>query len=100
MFCGLCVIFFFKQKTAYDMRISDWSSDVCSSDLGTTRRWVMGRDGVKRWADTNESVEDQRKFRGSGELERAGYIPAGSADEREGVTPNTYTNTTRQAGSA
>src|SRR3546814_7321056 len=29
-----CVIFFFKQKTAYEMRISDWSSDVCSSDLG------------------------------------------------------------------
>src|SRR3546814_8546979 len=29
----LCVIFFFKQKTAYEMRISDWSSDVCSSDL-------------------------------------------------------------------
>src|SRR3546814_5124891 len=30
----LCVfVFFFKQKTAYDMRISDWSSDVCSSDL-------------------------------------------------------------------
>src|SRR3546814_15928465 len=30
---GLCCIFFFKQKTAYEMRISDWSSDVCSSDL-------------------------------------------------------------------
>src|SRR3546814_6674649 len=28
------MIFFFKQKTAYEMRISDWSSDVCSSDLG------------------------------------------------------------------
>src|SRR3546814_7975587 len=27
------LIFFFKQKTAYEMRISDWSSDVCSSDL-------------------------------------------------------------------
>src|SRR3546814_9995045 len=27
------MFFFFKQKTAYDMRISDWSSDVCSSDL-------------------------------------------------------------------
>src|SRR3546814_11005418 len=27
------VLFFFKQKTAYEMRISDWSSDVCSSDL-------------------------------------------------------------------
>src|SRR3546814_2263687 len=30
--CCLC-FFFFKQKTAYEMRISDWSSDVCSSDL-------------------------------------------------------------------
>src|SRR3546814_3757357 len=29
----LLVLFFFKQKTAYEMRISDWSSDVCSSDL-------------------------------------------------------------------
>src|SRR3546814_2337685 len=31
--CELCCFFFFKQKTAYEMRISDWSSDVCSSDL-------------------------------------------------------------------
>src|SRR3546814_20864662 len=29
----LCLVFVFKQKTAYEMRISDWSSDVCSSDL-------------------------------------------------------------------
>src|SRR3546814_9239250 len=29
----VCWFFFFKQKTAYEMRISDWSSDVCSSDL-------------------------------------------------------------------
>src|SRR3546814_9926676 len=29
----VCVFFFLKQKTAYEMRISDWSSDVCSSDL-------------------------------------------------------------------
>src|SRR3546814_2472768 len=29
----LCVFCFFEQKTAYEMRISDWSSDVCSSDL-------------------------------------------------------------------
>src|SRR3546814_4378362 len=44
-FCGCCLVyvyvmfyfffffFFFKQKTSYEMRISDWSSDVCSSDL-------------------------------------------------------------------
>src|SRR3546814_5113693 len=31
-------LFFFKQKTAYEMRISDWSSDVCSSDLNGRRR--------------------------------------------------------------
>src|SRR3546814_6806036 len=31
--CCFCLLFFFKQKTAYEMRISDWSSDVCSSDL-------------------------------------------------------------------
>src|SRR3546814_8227886 len=29
----MCTLLFFKQKTAYEMRISDWSSDVCSSDL-------------------------------------------------------------------
>src|SRR3546814_9803811 len=29
----MVIFFFFKQKTAYEMRISDWSSDVCSSDL-------------------------------------------------------------------
>src|SRR3546814_8373317 len=37
------MFFFFKQKTAYEMRISDWSSDVCSSDLsviaGSLRRY-------------------------------------------------------------
>src|SRR3546814_5027679 len=33
MLVGMCCFCFFKQKTAYEMRISDWSSDVCSSDL-------------------------------------------------------------------
>src|SRR3546814_2907618 len=33
-----CLFFFFKQKTAYEMRISDWSSDVCSSDLWKAER--------------------------------------------------------------
>src|SRR3546814_5430574 len=39
----LCVdlFFFFKQKTAYEMRISDWSSDVCSSDLRVVSRPVV-----------------------------------------------------------
>src|SRR3546814_20174339 len=38
----MLVFFFFKQKTAYEMRISDWSSDVCSSDL----LGVLGDDRV------------------------------------------------------
>src|SRR3546814_8112085 len=39
-----CFVFFFKQKTAYEMRISDWSSDVCSSDLFTIiPRHVLGK---------------------------------------------------------
>src|SRR3546814_3468613 len=44
------MVFFFKQKTAYEMRISDWSSDVCSSDLiaisfppGTTEAQTASR---------------------------------------------------------
>src|SRR3546814_6987987 len=37
--------FFFKQKTAYEMRISDWSSDVCSSDLETEAQRRLRREG-------------------------------------------------------
>src|SRR3546814_20232283 len=50
------VFFFFKQKTAYEMRISDWSSDVCSSDLsdGVFRAVISARDpGVHNWLDTS-----------------------------------------------
>src|SRR3546814_9990241 len=41
VFCVFCV--FFKQKTAYEMRISDWSSDVCSSDLHGSLRFLAHR---------------------------------------------------------
>src|SRR3546814_4712280 len=41
LFCFGC-FFFFKQKTAYEMRISDWSSDVCSSDLKLLLRRAAG----------------------------------------------------------
>src|SRR3546814_7408402 len=44
-------VFFFKQKTAYEMRISDWSSDVCSSDLLTINGVSVGAVA----ADTNSS---------------------------------------------
>src|SRR3546814_4599350 len=40
--------FFFKQKTAYEMRISDWSSDVCSSDLSIEDEIVLQFCGSKK----------------------------------------------------
>src|SRR3546814_6420894 len=40
------IVFFFKQKTAYEMRISDWSSDVCSSDLAGAS-FLVGFDGIR-----------------------------------------------------
>src|SRR3546814_17192797 len=40
---SLAHFFFFKQKTAYEMRISDWSSDVCSSDLHAATECSQGR---------------------------------------------------------
>src|SRR3546814_18125727 len=42
-FYKVVFVFFFKQKTAYEMRISDWSSDVCSSDLGVGTLWRGGK---------------------------------------------------------
>src|SRR3546814_9405470 len=48
------IVFLCKPKTAYEMRISDWSSDVCSSDLTEWARWRLGR--YERWgADQNET---------------------------------------------
>src|SRR3546814_520413 len=59
MFCVVC---FFKQKTAYEMRISDWSSDVCSSDLiGQVARALEA--SMQRAADAvrleREAAEEQ-----------------------------------------
>src|SRR3546814_8709519 len=41
--CVSCLFVFFKQKTAYEMRISDWSSDVCSSDLAQRKAEFVDR---------------------------------------------------------
>src|SRR3546814_5993653 len=54
--CG-DMFFFFKQKTAYEMRISDWSSDVCSSDLRAMDD--CARAGLDRQVARNCAVEDE-----------------------------------------
>src|SRR3546814_3299521 len=88
-----CCVLFFKQKTAYEMRISDWSSDVCSSDLqvesglihglafamgasvpyakGMPTRVILGRMGLPRLDDVGEVTV---------ELIRSTAPPAGLTD--------------------
>src|SRR3546814_3474227 len=55
--------FFYKQKTAYDMRISDWSSDVCSSDLRTAVCAVGVDEAAVLPGPAGEVVEDPRAHR-------------------------------------
>src|SRR3546814_3781371 len=50
IFSVISRLFFFKQRTAYEMRISDWSSDVCSSDLRLARRALEPGETLV-WAD-------------------------------------------------
>src|SRR3546814_2456680 len=57
----LVLVVFFKQKTAYEMRISDWSSDVCSSDLAGSDPLDLVRREIERWrnhfADLDAAAE-------------------------------------------
>src|SRR3546814_2407952 len=104
--CGFVVIFFFKQKTAYEMRISDWSSNVCSSDLLTAlvpitnqliRRASMNVQMMIR-DDLVEGVavkEDQQFLRGVGSataptglrnlIAAGNVIPANAVDRKSVV---------------
>src|SRR3546814_4101430 len=56
MYCVVLIFFFFKQKTAYEMRISDWSSDVCSSDLYQLYQYVVGFE-VHRYLDSMDGAQ-------------------------------------------
>src|SRR3546814_9282241 len=60
-----CIVFFFKQKTAYEMRISDWSSDVCSSDLRSKQvfRQADATDRHRRLASQLFRPRRQRQVR-------------------------------------
>src|SRR3546814_5391022 len=98
------MFFFFKQKTAYEMRISDWSSDVCSSDLlddyradgslsmadWLTYRHRVSRTTARRWVKAANALEDLPLIRArfvAGELSfeqvRHALIFAKPADDAE-----------------
>src|SRR3546814_10495275 len=98
------MFFFFKQKTAYEMRISDWSSDVCSSDLtnlpdvptfkelgydvvSERYRAIAGPKGlpeevVSYWADVCKKVTEEAQFRE--EMDKIGQpvVYLGRSEER------------------
>src|SRR3546814_8184002 len=86
--CILLFFFFFKQKTAYEMRISDWSSDVCSSDLvpahPARRLMTMAAPAIFFMSDPFEKSANQR-IHSVGVSDRAHEI--GRASCRERVCP-------------
>src|SRR3546814_2578487 len=93
--CIYLFFVFFRQKTAYDLRISDWSSDVCSSDLaGDVADGVA--DGVlvvlaEHAAEAEQQTEDRRKQHDlqAHELQDPFAVGAGRLD-RVGVLDNTH----------
>src|SRR3546814_16705171 len=89
--CYVCCFFFFKQKTADEMRISDWSSDVCSSDLdielqpGDTLIAALSDAGLP-YAEAHsaaqglESVVDPRRLK-AGQAITLDLQPTGEGDD-------------------
>src|SRR3546814_5891310 len=73
--CFSLLFFFFKQKTAYEMRISDWSSDVCSSDLLVEEGRVADDGG----ADAADGPEARQCFVGHVEAPGEGERGADAA---------------------
>src|SRR3546814_15287326 len=88
IFVGVyCCFFFFKQKTAYEMRISDWSSDVCSSDLQLLRSQRMPRDVIIAMDEVADRVLDRMGNPGENAAwERkgmvVGHVQSGRSEER------------------
>src|SRR3546814_3112054 len=80
------VVFFFKQKTAYEMRISDWSSDVCSSDL--RERSMSIHSSVLELIGDTPIVKARRLDAGACELylKLENQNPGGSIKDRIGMS--------------
>src|SRR3546814_19799736 len=79
---SLGYVFFFKQKTAYEMRISDWSSDVCSSDLQMAAGGVAGDDDAARRDDVVGGVAVEPGERPAHLVDHGADAGSGSSEER------------------
>src|SRR3546814_5710338 len=101
------MFFFFKQKTAYEMRISDWSSDVCSSDLSCTDTAIaVSHAGQPAWrcrVKRGNLYPEQHQIgmrpalcRKSGSLEHAGrWLERGSNRSEERRVGKEWVSTCR-----
>src|SRR3546814_4078192 len=79
---GYVLFVFFKQKTAYEMRISDWSSDVCSSDLGADDELPFG-EARAALDDRGDQVEPERRFAALElDLDAVGVEPVEAGEDR------------------
>src|SRR3546814_7074091 len=101
--CVAVIFFFFKQKTAYELRISDWSSDVCSSDLmsalvgqsqGATGALQATQAGnqllalqAQQLADLTAVVAANGRAQNLSEAERAAAAEQGREQRRRFLTP-------------
>src|SRR3546814_7776115 len=74
------MFFFFKQQTAYEMRISDWSSDVCSSDLGLSAAEIWSNESQERYV-LAILPDDLPRFDVIARRERCPYAVVGVATE-------------------
>src|SRR3546814_5969576 len=90
--CVVCSFCFFKQKTAYEMRISDWSSDVCSSDLPMnaavpviTPRYLRTPDAATHLGLSPRTLEKHRCYGTGPVYRRLGGREIGRASCRERV---------------
>src|SRR3546814_16549681 len=85
---GVFFLCFFKQKTAYEMRISDWSSDVCSSDLHRqAAQWIINH-GHKRSPDQIFEIENHPSGKGFTVRERGrGEPPPDGGNRQAGAQP-------------
>src|SRR3546814_7786642 len=87
----LVLFFFFKQKTAYEMRISDWSSDVCSSDLDGSDEEVALED---------VAVGDMLRIRPGEKIPVDGIILEGRGTVDESLVTGESMPVTKEAGAA
>src|SRR3546814_9275945 len=100
----MVIVSFFKQKTAYEMRISDWSSDVCSSDLRCRPRVRSGHQHRDRCrCNTVAAADDDRDAGAAGaefpvrhhplrQHRTAGVVPGGPARTPGGIRSEEHTS--------